>query len=350
MRALTLLIAASVTGCVQGIQPGTPAIENPLEGESRRMPAEWEPQAAVWLQWPQAWEGQDVELAFANIVTTLSDYEEVHLVVNSEALKASATDALADADMDRVTFHVWAGDSSWMRDFGPRYLEIDGELIIQNWEFDAWGRGAWSDVPYDNDNANPDRVAEYLELRTEQVNITHERGDLEVNGLDTAIVNWSVLSHRNPQMPQSEMTTGLKQALGVDSVVYVQGFFPSDGTRGHVDGMVRFVSEDTVLVAKDGSRLMERVAEQIAEQRPDLIIERLESPQAALLLNFLVGDGYVLVGDSGIQADNAMARTKLQQTFPGREVRFVNIDALWANGGGIHCVTNDQPELSTEGR
>ena len=25
-------------------------------------------------------------------------------------------------------------------------------------------------------------------------------------------------------------------------------------------------------------------------------------------------------------------------------LRFVNVDALWANGGGIHCVTNDQPE------
>ncbi len=169
------------------------------------------------------------------------------------------------------------------RDFGPRYLEIDGELIVQNWEFDAYGRGATSSVPYANDQVNPDRVAEYLGLRTEQVNIVHERGDLEVNGKDTAIVNWSVLSHRNPQMGREEMTAGLEQALGVTSVIYVEGFF-------------------------------------------------------------LVGDGYVLVGDSGIQADNRLARTTLEQTFRGREVRFVNVDALWANGGGIHCVTNDQPE------
>jgi agmatine deiminase len=39
-----------------------------------------------------------------------------------------------------------------------------------------------------------------------------------------------------------------------------------------------------------------------------------------------------------------MATDVLEETFPGREVRFVNVDALWQNGGGIHCVTNDQPE------
>ena len=32
-----------------------------LESEHRRTPAEWEPQASVWLQWPQDWEGDEVQ-------------------------------------------------------------------------------------------------------------------------------------------------------------------------------------------------------------------------------------------------------------------------------------------------
>lgn len=343
-RPLLLLGTLLVVGCVKGIQPGEPPVTDIVEGETRRMPAEWEPQAAVWLQWPQAYEGVQVERAFINIATTLSEYEDVHLVVNTATLQDRATAALVDADMSRVTFHVWKNDNSWMRDNGPRYLEVDDELVIQNWEFDAWGGGFGVNVPYAADNVIPDTVADYLGLQVEQVAIVHERGDLEVNGLDTAIVSWSVLSHRNPQMPKSEMTSGLQQALGVTSVLYIEGFDPLDGTRGHVDGMVRFVAEDTVLVGQDGTRLMDDVAEQIAEQRPDLTIERLVSPDAALFMNFLVGDGYVLVGQSSDEGENATATDVLEETFPGREIRFVNVDALWRNGGGIHCVTNDQPE------
>ncbi len=344
MRNLSLVLMSSLAmGCVKGIQPGQPPVTDQVPGDTRRMPAEWEPRAAVWLQWPQAYEGQAVETAFVNIVTTLSEYEDVHLVMNTAPLQTRAEGKLVNADMSRITFHVWRNDNSWMRDNGPRYLEVDGDLVIQNWEFDAWGGGFGANIPYANDNAIPDTVAEYLDLPLEQVAIVHERGDLEVNGLDTAIVSWSVLSHRNPQMSQTEMTSGLQQALGVDSVIYIEGFDPFDGTRGHVDGMVRFVSEDTVLVGQDGGRLMDDVAEQIAEQRPDLNIERLVLADAALFMNFLVGDGYVLVGDSQDSTQNATAQAALEDYFPGREVRFVNVDALWQNGGGIHCVTNDQP-------
>ena len=68
------------------------------------------------------------------------------------------------------------------------------------------------------------------------------------------------------------------------------------------------------------------------------------SPDAPTL-NWLIGDGFVLTGTSGDAATDTEARQQLQRYFPGRDIRFVNIDALWANGGGVHCVTNDVPEL-----
>ena len=107
--------------------------------------------------------------------------------------------------------------------------------------------------------------------------------------------------------------------------------------------MARFVAEDSILVGQDGSELMDSIAEQIAEQRPDLKLLRLEARDASMLLNFLVGNGFVLVGDSGDEAQNALAQSTYEELFPGREIRFVNVDALWNNGGGVHCVTNDQP-------
>ncbi len=340
---LITLIACGLAGCANGPQSGEEAITNKVEGDTRRMPAEWESQAAVWLQWPATWEGDRIERAFVDIVSVLARYEDVELVVDDAGEEADARSALADADLDRVSFHRIESDSIWMRDNGPRYVEVDGELVMQNWEFDGWGSPNGSST-YARDNAVPDSVGEVLGLHVEQVHLVHERGDLEVNGSDTAIVSWSVLSDRNPDLSKDEVTAVFEEALGVNSVVYTEGYDPIDVTKGHVDGMVRFVSSDTVLVGQDGSELLDDVADQIAGQRPDLNMMRLQAPEAALFMNYLVGDGYVLVGDSGDEQQNATARSVLETYFPGRDAHFVNVDALWFNGGGVHCVTNDQPE------
>jgi agmatine deiminase len=335
------MLSSLLLACVAGMQPGQPPVTDLVEG-ARRMPAEWEEQEAVWLQWPQSWEGARVEAAFTNIVAGVAEFEDVVVVVDSASLEQSAREALAEVDPTRLRFELIPNDSSWMRDNGPRYVEVEGQLVLQNWEFDGWG-GGFGVVPYAKDNAVPDAVGELLGLPVEQVALVHERGDLEVNGLDTAMVNWSVVGQRNPQLSQEEAVEAFRVALGVSSVIVVEGFDPLDGTRGHIDGMARFVAEDTVLVGQDGGELMDSIAEQIAEQRPDLEILRLEAQDAAMLLNFLIGDGFVLVGDSGDSAQNALAQSTLEQLFPGRQVRFVNVDALWNNGGGVHCVTNDQP-------
>ncbi len=334
-----------LAGCPPVDGDGPPDITDKVEGAERRMPAEWEPQAAVWLQWPHDWEGQQVQAAFVDIIEVITEYEDVRLVVNDEADGERALDALAGADLERLQIHAIPTNSSWMRDNGPRYVEVDGELVLQNWEFDAWGAGTNADWPYDDDNAVPDAVADLLDLPVEQVSMIHERGDLEVNGTDTAMVNWSVVSHRNPNSTREELTALFQEALGVDSVIWAEGYDPIDITRGHIDGMARFVAEDTILVGKDGTTLMNNVADQIAEQRPDLNIERLEAYDAALFMNFLVGNGFVLVGTSSDDEQDAEAQRVLEEIFPGREIRFVNVDALWANGGGIHCVTNDQPVI-----
>lgn len=307
----------------------------------RRVPAEWEPQAAVWLQWPAAWEGGAVEKAFVDIVSVLVQYESVHLVVGSENHQSQALEALTLIDQDNIEFHIIPINSSWMRDNGPRYIEENGELHLQNWEFNGWNL---PNVPYDRDNAVPESIAELLNMPLEHIDLIHERGDLEANGQDTIMVSWTVLSDRNPNLSQAEVSDILRSATGADSVVYIEGHDPLDITLGHVDGMARFVSADTIVVGQNGSELMDTVALQIAAQRPDLHIDRLTADTAGILMNWLVGDGFVLVGDSHSEADNATAEQLLNQYFPERTVHFVNVNALWMNGGGVHCVTNDQPE------
>ena len=39
-----------------------------------RVPAEWEPQEAIWMQWPGYWE-KDYEVTFAKIADIISNYQ-----------------------------------------------------------------------------------------------------------------------------------------------------------------------------------------------------------------------------------------------------------------------------------
>lgn len=321
---------------------------------SRRVPAEWEPQAAVWMQWPQQWE-EHFEPAFVEIIRAARQHQAVELVANDEAIARRGAGLLAAGGVpaDGIRWHIVPNDNAWMRDNGPRYVQVDGQWVLQDWGFDAWGGNFGPGIPFAADDAVPPIIAEILDLPLETVDMVHERGDLEFNGVDTVMVNWSVVHDRNPALSEADATTIFREALGVESVIYLEGFHPEDGTTGHVDGLARFISGTQVVVGQVQdprqdpvlAALFEDVAEQIAEQRPDLEIIRMLFPAHTDYMNWLVGNGYVIAGGFGDPTADARAQADIEGWFPDRTVYMVDVQALWADGGGVHCVTNDQPLL-----
>ena len=65
--------------------------------------------------------------------------------------------------------------------------------------------------------------------------------------------------------------------------------------------------------------------------------------------NFLIVNGGVLVPGADSPKDE-IARTRLQEVFPDREVKVVDCRALLSGHGSLHCVTMQFPEgyLRTE--
>ena len=89
---------------------------------TRRVPAEWEPQEAIWLQWPGRWEKAH-EGAFAKMSVVIAEYEKLHILYNSDRVKADARMAISsiggNPDHQNIVWHAIAYDSAWMRDNGP---------------------------------------------------------------------------------------------------------------------------------------------------------------------------------------------------------------------------------------
>ena len=63
----------------------------------RRVPAEFEPQEAIWLQWPGRWE-KTYEPAFAQITNVIVQYETVHILYDSNRIRDEARTAISNTN------------------------------------------------------------------------------------------------------------------------------------------------------------------------------------------------------------------------------------------------------------
>ena len=100
-------------------------------------------------------------------------------------------------------------------------------------------------------------------------------------------------------------------------------------------------------------RVFDAAAATIAAAGFDVIREPIETSVAyrgdtydTNYLNWLVGNGYVITTGFGDEKADGAAIDRLKGYFPGREVYVIEMLESWANGGGVHCHTNDMPAMT----
>jgi agmatine deiminase len=332
-----------------------------------RMPPEWAPHAATWTSWPsddELWEGylDAVRAEFCDLVTTLARFEPVVVNVSDAEAEADARARLtaAGADLARIRFHPVPLDDAWFRDNGPIFLQnAQGQVALSDWRFNAWG----GKYDFERDDRVPAAVARDLGMRRFPYPLVLEGGALEISGDGTLLTTRSCLltPTRNPQLGVPEYEALLRAALGVTRVVWLEGGLIGDHTDGHIDTIVRFSDDRTILcsVAPDPSdpnhAMMTRNLAQLRALRtpdgqPYRIVElplpeqQLEGDRvlAASYANYYVANGVVVVPQYGDPRD-AEALAILAPLFPDREVLGVRAQALITGGGAWHCVTQQQP-------
>jgi agmatine deiminase len=172
-------------------------------------------------------------------------------------------------------------------------------------------------------------------------------------------------------MGKAEMEEIFARLLGVTKTIWLPGdpdFVTGDMTDGHVDGVCAFARPGVLLV--DSTRDQGSVyAEVVRENRRALelatdaqgrkfeLIELYEATDAvdteaevfcASYTNFYIANGAIIMPAYGIEADKEAAAV-LAQAFPGREVVPVQINHLAHGGGGVHCITQQQPAWPLKG-
>ncbi len=333
------------------------------------MPAEWEPQAAVWLSWPHnraTWPGKfrPVPRAFATIVAHISRFETAQVnIARPLQARARALVLAAGADPANVRFHDHPTDDAWCRDHGPIFVRNDrtGEVAATHWGYNAWGRKY---PRFRKDAAIPARVARTLGLRRFRGPMVLEGGSIDVNGRGLLLTTESCLlnPNRNPRLDRGRIEANLRDWLGVRDILWLGEGIAGDDTDGHVDDFARFFSADGILVSvaagprDPNARVLAANRERLRGFRTPggrrFRIVELPMPQPlshaghplpASYANFLVINGAVLMPAFRQPRRDAVAAEVLAGCFPGREIIPIDcLDLVWGLGT-IHCLTQQQP-------
>src|SRR5690348_3148224 len=112
-----------------------------------RLPAEWEPQAAVLIAWPHAgtdWAERlaEVETTYVALAAAVTRFQRLVVVVADADVHAHAEALLREAGVDlmRIRFVELPYDDTWLRDSGPITLQAgDGRFQLADFRFTGWG-------------------------------------------------------------------------------------------------------------------------------------------------------------------------------------------------------------------
>lgn len=333
--------------------------DNP-EISAFNMPPEWAPHARTWMMWPRRGEVWDdiraTQKNYTSVAHEIRDFEPVSMVVHPED-RAQAHSMLG-SDIELLEHPI---DDSWARDAGPCFLTNEaGERAGVCFEFNAWGQKY---TPFDGDNSVAAAILEAAGVPAVHSDLVAEGGGVSVDGEGTILSTESCFpnANRNPDWSRDDIEQELLQKLGAKKLIWLPGNFEETETDGHVDGISVFVGPGAAIIQDPGpshhhwhdihAANIEAIEHQTDAQGREIRLFRL--PDASEIqvdgadicdsyVNSYICNGAVIMPQYGIRQDG-LVREILQEALSGREVISVPIWDIAIGGGGIHCITQQEP-------
>lgn len=256
------------------------------------------PHTRTWMAFPDSTfiyrrrllEGMQSDITA--VANNIAKFEPVYMIANAGSV--SKARSMVGAGVTVIEMPL---NDCWMRDTGPIFrVNGSGGINCLGMNFNGWG-----DKQIHNEDALVAKnVAAYLGFPFTAAPFVSEGGAIAVDGAGTVMATESsiVNPNRNPGLTQAQLTTDILAAFGATKFIWFVGIVGQNITDDHVDGTSLFVSPGNALV---------------------------EAPYP---------------GDA---ATDAATKTVVENAFPGRTVVQIPIPHLGESGGGIHCVTQQQP-------
>ncbi len=332
-------------------------------------PAEWYPQSAVMLTWPNDdtdWRDDlpEVELCYQKMARIISERQKLIIAGHN---RAAIQKQLKGCNQQNITIYELPYNDTWARDHGPIFVKKDGRYTLLDFRFNGWGNKFKAD--------RDDRITQNLWKMgafKDQVQYEYfadfvlEGGSIESDGAGTLLTTTACLlsETRNPSMSKDEIATFLQQKFGLDRVLWLHhGALEGDDTDAHIDTLARFCNENTITYVASHDehdhhfaplKAMEEELQQfrtidgynytlvplpMAEPIFDEHGDRLPATYA----NFLIMNDVVLMPFYHNKRDDE-AREILRSLFPEREIIGIDCRPLIRQNGSLHCITMQFPK------
>lgn len=335
-----------------------------------KMPPETAPQDRVWMAFPR--EGQtlgqsltqreDGYAAWSAVAHAVADFAPVSMICDPTETRRARK--MLGHGIDIIEHPL---TEFWMRDTGPTFVhDAQGRLAAVDWIFNGWGAQDWSGGT--RDDALAAFVAGLADAPRVSSLLVNEGGAIHVDGEGTVLLTETVQldPDRNPAATKARIEAELSRTLGAHKSIWLPRGLWRDyqpfGTRGHVDIVATFPCPGTILLhnqtdpAHPDFEICKtlRGVLQSARDATGRALQIIDLPAPSILsdaegfvdysyVNHLVcNDGVVACGFGDDDADTRAADI-LAEAYPGRKVVTIDARALFARGGGIHCITQQQP-------
>ena len=323
------------------------------------MIAEFEPQRAIVLSVCDLQPHHQHVLR--QIVEKSAGHSDILILYNSNEQLKQTVELLKDSSRDHVSFYQLQLDTVWLRDFGPRIVEVeDGTRTV---DFFYYGVR-----PYDD--AFPERWSLETDSRLNKVPWTLQGGNLICNGTGLGIATTRIFDDNavsigsrssNPSVNSEGkyfVLEELKNAINLKELVVLEPLH-NEPTK-HVDMFAAFIAPNHVLVAELGpgqhrsnSQILDYNAKKLARIKIDgkpMRVDRIRIPQPqgkswSTYTNAIFTDKLILLPTMKTDPP-AIVRNAIrtyQKLMPNHHIETVDITSMKNLQGSLHCLSINLP-------
>lgn len=363
-----MLLLTAITACQKDEDPNPTNTTEILY----TMPSEEATHEGTWLYWPHQYQfgvtyRNRLDATWVSMTQALITSEKVHIAAydNTEKTRIEGLLNTAGVSMTNVEIKIIRTDDVWSRDGGPIYVrDKNNNLVIQDWGFNGWGNKFASS----NCNLVPAKIGLDQGKTVVDLNsiMTIEGGAVEIDGNGTLLATKSAIlnNNRNPGMTQAKAEEILTKYYGVTNFIWLDGVAGLEVTDMHIDGFAKFANQNTLVTMSQADLLswdvpqsdIDKLYASKNKNGTAYTFVTLPLTQSNVITtygtnlgykgsyaNFYVANNKILVPNYN-DPNDAVANAQIQALYPTRTVIGIDVRNLYANGGMVHCVTQQQPQ------
>ena len=297
--------------------------------------------------------GQSLRKQYSEIGATLIAKQEVEEIPNTKVEKVmpeSTSKQTIYFSKHLTAYSCWANIKQALEENGISYglLPNTKDVWVRDY-MPAYSNGHYVSYVYNPDYLQNEKNKKYITDNVEDVfdlsNDSVTKTKLVIDGGNVIMCGDKVIMTdkifvENSGFSKEEVVAEIERVFSAKLVVIP---WDKEEEFGHADGMVRFVSDNHVLINqyKDidpelRQKLIVALSPHFSEIS-ELEYGKASSQNSWAHINYLQVDNYIFVPQLGIMTDK-LAVKQISEVFPTSKIVPVEVKGIVKNGGALNCV------------